>query len=125
MASKKYTEEQFINAVKEGHSYAEVCRIIGITPKGGNLNTVKKKIQQLNLDMSHFTGARWNKGLKSGEHPSIKKKDISEITNEDLIKNKISCQYAKYRTTSKVLEVLEQACTIKNFSIEEFENGCR
>lgn len=46
-----------------------VCRIIGISPKGGNLNTVKKKIQQLNLDMSHFTGARWNKGLKSGEHP--------------------------------------------------------
>lgn len=83
MASKKYTEEQFINAVKEGHSYAEVCRIIGITPKGGNLNTVKKKIQQLNLDMSHFTGARWNKGLTSENHPSIKKKNISEILIEN------------------------------------------
>ena len=33
MASKKYTKEQFINAVKESHSYAEVCRIIGISPK--------------------------------------------------------------------------------------------
>ena len=82
MASKRYTEEQFKNAVKISHSYAEVCRMIGISPKGGNLKTVKNKIQKLNLDMSHFTGARWNKGLTSEDHPSIKKKDISEILIE-------------------------------------------
>ncbi|MBO7693560.1 MAG: hypothetical protein J6T10_13090 [Methanobrevibacter sp.] len=58
MASKKYTEEQLKQAVKDSKSYAEVCRKIGISPKGGNLNTVKKKIEDLNLDKSHFTGAR-------------------------------------------------------------------
>ena len=61
--------------------------------------------------------------LKSSIQKVINK-DISEITNEDIIKNKIGCQYAKYRTVSKVLEVLEQACAFKNFSIEEFENEC-
>ena len=61
--------------------------------------------------------------LKSSIQRMIKK-DISEITNEDVIKNKISCQYAKYKTTSKILEVLEQACVFKNFLIEEFENEC-
>lgn len=83
MASKRYTEEQFIEAVKVSKSYSDVCRHIGISPKGGNLNTVKNKIIELNLDMSHFTGARWNKGLVAGEHPSIKKKDISEILIEN------------------------------------------
>ena len=51
-------------------------------------------------------------------------KDISEITSEDIIKNKIGYQYAKYKTFSKILEVLEQACMLKIFSIEEFENEC-
>lgn len=83
MASKKYTKEQFEQAVKDSKSYAGVCRQLGISPKGGNLNTVKRKIEEFNLDMSHFTGARWNKGLTSSEHPSIKKKDISEILIEN------------------------------------------
>lgn len=79
----KYTNDEFIEAVKVSHSYSEVCRRIGISPKGGNLNTVKNKIQKLNLDMSHFTGQRWNKGLTSKDHSSIKKKDISEILVEN------------------------------------------
>ena len=83
MASKNYTQEQFIDAVKNSYSYSEVCRILGISPKGGNLNTVKKKIAQLELDASHFTGQRWNKGKTSEDHPSIKKKDISEILVEN------------------------------------------
>ena len=58
MASKKYTKEEFIQAVKDSKSYAEVCRRIGISPKGGNLNTVKNKIEEFNLDKSHFTGSR-------------------------------------------------------------------
>lgn len=83
MASSKYTEEQFIEAVEKSYSYSEVCREIGISPKGGNLNTVKKKIEQLDLDASHFTGQRWNKGKTSETHPSIKKKDTSEILVEN------------------------------------------
>ena len=83
MASSKYTEEQFIEAVKKSYSYSGVCREIGISPKGGNLNTVKKKIEQLNLDASHFTGQRWNKGKTSETHSSIKKKDTSEILIEN------------------------------------------
>lgn len=83
MASKRYTESQFIAAVKENFSYAGVCRAIGISPKGGNLNTVKRKILELNLNMSHFTGSCWNKGLTSKSHPSIKRKSSSEIFIEN------------------------------------------
>lgn len=51
-------------------------------------------------------------------------KDVDEITNENIIKNKISCNYAKYRTLSKILEVIETACALKTFTIEEYENEC-
>lgn len=51
-------------------------------------------------------------------------KAVDEITNEDIIKNKISCDYAKYKTLSKILEVIETACTLKIFTIEEYENEC-
>ena len=74
MASKNYTQEQFIEAVKNSYSYSGVCRILGISPKGGNLKTVKNKIQQLELNASHFTGQRWNRGKTSESHSSIKKK---------------------------------------------------
>lgn len=83
MASKRYTIEDLKEAVSLSKSYSEVCRRLGISDKGGNLNTVKKKIIDLGLDMSHFTGSRWNKGLTSEEHKSIKKKDISEILIEN------------------------------------------
>ena len=83
MASKRYTIEDLKEAVSLSKSYSEVCRRLGISDKGGNLNTVKKKIIDLGLDMSHFTGSRWNKGLTSEEHKSIKKKNISEILIEN------------------------------------------
>lgn len=79
MNSKRYTEEEFIEAVKKSKSYSGVCRLIGISPKGGNLKTVKENIATLGLDVSHFTFKNWNKGLTYKDNPSIKKKDISEI----------------------------------------------
>lgn len=51
-----YTNEQFIEAVSNSLSIAEVCRKLGIVAVGGNYRTVKNKISELNLDTSHFTG---------------------------------------------------------------------
>ena len=58
----KYTKELMEEAVKNSFSYAEVCRKIGLKPIGSNYKTVKTKIELYNLDISHFTGQRWNKG---------------------------------------------------------------
>lgn len=46
---------------------------------------------------------------------------IAGITVEDIYKNKLGYNYAKYRTLSKILEILESACTFKTFTIEELE----
>lgn len=52
------------------------------------------------------------------------KKSISEVTGEDIIEKKLGYKYAKYKTLSKILEVLESACVLKTFIIEEFEDEC-
>ena len=55
MASNRYTKEDIIKAVKTSKSYAEVCRKLGLSPYGGNPTTIKKKIKEYDLDISHFT----------------------------------------------------------------------
>ena len=67
----KYTKELMEEAVKSSFSYAEVCRKIGLKPIGSNYKTVKSKIALYNLDDSHFTGQRWNKGKGNTEETAI------------------------------------------------------
>ena len=62
MRKRKWTDDQFIEAVKSSFSYAEVIKKIGLKPAGSNYDTVKRKISELNLDTSHMTGAAWNQG---------------------------------------------------------------
>lgn len=60
MSKRKWTNKQFIEAVKTSLSYAEVIRKLGLKVAGSNYDTVKRKITELNLDISHMTGAAWN-----------------------------------------------------------------
>ena len=64
MSKRKWTDEQFIEAVKNSLSYAEVLRKIGLKVAGSNYDTVKRKISELSLDTSHMTGQAWNQGEK-------------------------------------------------------------
>ena len=87
MKRKNYTKEEFIEAVKSSHSYSEVCRKLGIVDRGGNLNTVKKKIFLYNIDSSHFTGQLWNKGVTFIEQPKIFHKNINDLLTENSCHN--------------------------------------
>lgn len=62
MAYRDYDVEKLTNAVRDSVSVAGVLRLLGKKPAGGNFYTMKKKIQELNLDTSHFTGQLWSKG---------------------------------------------------------------
>ena len=64
MSKRKWTDEQLIEAVKSSLSYAEVIKKLGLKATGSNYNTVKRKIKEYNLDISHMTGQAWNQGAK-------------------------------------------------------------
>lgn len=62
MNKRKWTDEQFIDAVKTSLSYAQVIRKLKLKVAGSNYDTVKRKIKELNLDISHMTNQGWNTG---------------------------------------------------------------
>ena len=71
-----YTTEDIIQAVAENKSVAGVLRQLGLRPVGGNYKTVKRYIQSLGLNTSHFTGQGWNVGLAFRPKPTLKDADI-------------------------------------------------
>ena len=56
-----YTKELLEQAAKDSYSISEVCRKIGLSPVGGNISTVRKKLEEFGVDYSHFTGQAWSK----------------------------------------------------------------
>lgn len=64
---KEYSDNQFIDAVKNNKSIAGALRTLGLRPVGGNYLTVKRKLKLFNLDTSHWTGQGWNKGAQLKE----------------------------------------------------------
>ena len=102
-----YAVEEFAEAVKQSRTYSDVCRLIGLSPKGRNLKNVKEKINEMGLDTSHFLLQGWSRGLTSDDNPSIKKKNIEEI----LINNSGWCSYSiKLRLFKEHLK--EEKCEI-------------
>ncbi len=86
----KYTESELVLAVKKSFSIAGVCRCLNIRPIGGNYKTLKALIKNLNIDITHFTGAAWNVG-ENYKHFG-KKYNLNEI----LIEN------SPYKSTTKL-----------------------
>lgn len=76
----KITKNQLENAVQQSKSIASVCRILNIRPVGGNYRTLRSKIKDWNIDISHFTGQGWNVGVI---YRSPCKKPLSEILVEN------------------------------------------
>ena len=71
---QKYTKEWLTELCKDSYSYAEVLRKAG-RKGGGAQATVKKKIKEFNIDISHFTGQAWNKNKTSKTDSRIKSQE--------------------------------------------------
>ena len=56
--------EMLKEVVANSHNISEVCRQLGLVPRGGNHIRIKQKIQEYHLDTTHFTTGIWNKGLR-------------------------------------------------------------
>jgi hypothetical protein len=58
---RTWTDEQLRTAVMDASSVSEVVRVLGLTHSGASFVTVKRRIANLNLDMSHFTSRSWER----------------------------------------------------------------
>lgn len=81
MSKITWNDAQFKEAVETSLSYAEIIRKLGLNPAGGNYGTVKRKIKELGLDISHMTGQGWNQGNRY--RPVKPHQPLSEILVKD------------------------------------------
>jgi hypothetical protein len=100
MAKRKYTDEQFIDAVRKAKSYRQVLSLLGLKEAGGNYAALKRRIHELGLDISHMTGQAWNRGVVRG--PQL---DIEEYLN-----NKRSIQSHKLKLRLIRQGIFEHKC---------------
>ena len=87
MNKRKFTIDQLIDAVRSSTSIRQVIFKLNLVPAGGNYSTIKKMINELSLDSSHFTGQLWSKG----------KQVALKRPTEDYLTNKQSIQSHKLR----------------------------
>jgi len=90
----KYTEEQFIDAVKSSTSIRQVLSKLGLKEAGGNYSITKTRIKNLGLDTSHFKGQAWNKGKKLGPRKSVK----------ELLTNDRKYPYQSHKLKNRLLQ---------------------
>lgn len=74
MCAMKYTREVLEQAVTQAFSFAQVVRILGRKPNGGNQTYISNKIRKFKISVQHFTGQASNRGK-----PNRNKRVWSEI----------------------------------------------
>jgi len=56
MSKRKYTDQQFVDAVKNNFSIRGVLKTLGLAPAGGNYKLLHSRVKSLGLNTTHFTG---------------------------------------------------------------------
>ena len=83
MALRKYNKEWLEELCKDSYSYSEVLQKAGRKPGGGNQEILTKKITEFEIDISHFTGQRWQESPHQQPQQGIEKYTLDEVFIEN------------------------------------------
>jgi len=78
-----YTKEWLSELCKDSYSYAEVLKKAGRKQGGGTQATLRKKIEEWNIDISHFTGQKWHSSPNQPKQSSREKYSLNEVFVKD------------------------------------------
>ncbi len=76
---KAYTKEWLKELCADSYSYAEVLRKAGRKQGGGTQATLRKKIEEFGIDISHFTGQKWQDSPNQNVQSYQEKYSLEEI----------------------------------------------
>lgn len=65
---RNYTTEDIINNAKNVKSIAGLLKSLNLKPVGGNYIGIKRKLKNLKIDTSHWTGQGWSKNQQLKEY---------------------------------------------------------
>jgi Zn finger protein HypA/HybF involved in hydrogenase expression len=102
---RTWTDEQFIEAVRNGRSVRGVLQALGLNPTGANYKTVHHAVAPLNLDTSHWRGQGYLKGLT---HNFSRRIPMEEI----LVENSTFHNLAHLKVRLVRDRLMEKRCSI-------------
>lgn len=77
---RKYDKEWLTELCQNSYSYAQVLRKAGRKQGGGTQAALKKKIQEFDIDISHFTGQKWHNSPNQQDNTiSRENYDLSQV----------------------------------------------
>ena len=76
---RQYTKEWLQELCQSSYSYAEVLNKAGRKQGGGAQQTLKKKIAEFEIDISHFTGQRWQESPNQSPQKGREKYSLEEV----------------------------------------------
>jgi len=80
MRQSKYTDSALIEVVQSSTSIRQVLGKLSLAEAGGNYSIIKRRIQLLGINISHFNGQGWKKGNNT---PVVPAKPLSEVLRKD------------------------------------------
>jgi 5-methylcytosine-specific restriction endonuclease McrA len=84
MALRKYDKEWLTELCEQSYSYAEVLKKAGRSPTGGgSVKTLKDKIIEYQIDISHFTGQRWHESPNQEPQKQSEKYTLDQVFKKD------------------------------------------
>lgn len=69
MLKRGWSEQQLREAVRVSSSWSGVMRRLGLAVAGNSVKVVKTSTHKLGLDVSHFKGHGWSKGMSNMPSP--------------------------------------------------------
>lgn len=77
---QQYSKEWLSKLCKNSYSYAEVLRKAGRKQGGGAQATLRKKIKEFQIDISHFTGQYWRSNPNQNKNKESREKyNLEEV----------------------------------------------
>lgn len=99
-----YSPEQLRDAVKNSRSLRQTLIALGLRAEGGNYRTVRRAIDTLEIDTSHFTGQGWR---KDSTRPMTPPRPLKEVLVEN---SEATTSHVRRRLLQEGL--VEQQCAI-------------
>lgn len=75
----RYSDEQLIEAIQTSFSFAQTLRKLGLRPAGGNYATLKRRISDLQVNISHFRGKGWS---RKSTIQRTRRRDLKDILKD-------------------------------------------
>jgi len=76
MRKRSWSEDQLRIAVKNSTSVRQVLGKLGLREAGGNYTQINKFIKYYKINIGHFKGQGWNKGMRGIGKPRLSLKEI-------------------------------------------------